>query len=147
MDCPNCQKCETQVIDSRVNENNEIRRRRECSCCRFRFTTFERVEPSKAIIIKKDGSEEPFSRDKIIRGLLRAANKTDLTKADIENIAQGVEQEIFEKGDEKISSQEVGNLVMKKLKEADEIAYLRFASVYQEFGDLETFEKEIEKLK
>lgn len=147
MRCPNCEKCETQVIDSRMTENNTVRRRRECSCCRFRFTTFERIEPARAVVIKKDGREEPFMKEKIIRGVRRAANKTTLSDAEIKRIAEEVEQEVFQSGEDKITSREIGNLVIQKLKNIDEVAYLRFASVYKEFSDIETFEKEISKLR
>lgn len=147
MNCPNCKQCETQVIDSRLTEDNAVRRRRICNCCRQRFTTFERIEPTRLVVIKKDGREEPFLKEKIIKGVRRAANKTNVTQADVENLADEVEQEIFKSGEEKISSREIGNLVIKKLKRVDEIAYLRFASVYKEFSDLETFEEEISKLK
>lgn len=135
------------MIDSRLSDDNTVRRRRQCSCCRFRFTTFERVEPARAIVIKKDGREEPFSKEKIIRGVRRAAKNTTLTEAEIERIAQEVEQEVFQSGEEKITSREIGNLVIEKLKKVDDVAYLRFASVYKEFSDIETFEKEINKLR
>jgi transcriptional repressor NrdR len=147
MQCPNCKKCETQVIDSRLSEDNTVRRRRECSCCRFRFTTFERAEPAHAVVIKKDRGEEPFMREKIIAGVTRAADKTAITQVQIEKLAEEVEQEIFKGGKEKITSREIGNLVIEKLKKLDEVAYLRFASVYKEFSDIETFEKEISKLR
>lgn len=147
MHCPNCKKCETQVIDSRLSEDNSVRRRRECSCCRFRFTTFERAEPARAVVIKKDGREEPFAKEKIINGIRRAAKNTQMTAADIERVALEVEQEIFQSGEEKITSLKIGNLVIKKLKILDEVAYLRFASVYKEFSDIETFEEEISRLK
>lgn len=145
--CPNCKKCETQVIDSRMTEENTVRRRRECSGCRFRFTTFERVEPARAVVIKKDGREEPFSKEKIEGGIRRAAKNTQVTEADIERIATEVEQEIFQEGEEKVTSRDIGSLVNQKLRDIDEVAYLRFASVYKEFSDIETFEKEISKLK
>ena len=147
MHCPNCKKCETQVIDSRMSEDNTVRRRRECSGCRFRFTTFERVEPAKATVIKKDGREEPFERIKIENGIRRAAKNTEITETDIERIVSEVEQEVFQNGGDKITSREIGNLVISKLKKLDEVAYLRFASVYKEFSDIETFEKEISKLR
>lgn len=147
MFCPNCRKCETQVIDSRMSDDNSVRRRRECSCCRFRFTTYERAEPSRAVAIKKDGREEPFSIKKIENGIRRAAKNTQVTEADIKRIAAEVEQEIFQGGEEKVTTYEIGNLVIKKLREIDEVAYLRFASVYKEFSNIETFEKEISKLK
>lgn len=147
MQCPNCKKCETQVVDSRLSEDNSVRRRRECSCCRFRFTTFERVEPARAIVIKKDGREEPFERKKIENGIRRAAKNTEITETNIEQIVVEVEQEVFQSGEDKITSREIGNLVISKLKKIDEVAYLRFASVYKEFSDIETFEKEISKMK
>ena len=147
MQCPNCKKCETQVIDSRLSEDNTVRRRRECFCCRFRFTTFERVEPARAVVIKKNGREEPFERIKIENGIRRAAKNTEVTETDIERIVTKVEQEIFKGGEDKITSREIGNLVIDKLKKIDEVAYLRFASVYKEFSDIETFEKEISKMK
>ena len=135
------------MVDSRMTEENTVRRRRECSCCRFRFTTFERAEPTHAIVIKKDGREEPFYKEKIEDGLRRAAKNTQVNEAEIEKISSEVEKEIFQSGEEKITSREIGNLVIKKLKNLDEVAYLRFASVYKEFSDIETFEKEISKLR
>ncbi|MCX6811760.1 MAG: transcriptional regulator NrdR [Candidatus Berkelbacteria bacterium] len=147
MQCPNCKKCETQVIDSRLSDENTVRRRRECSCCRFRFTTFERIEPARAVVIKKDGREEPFAKEKIEDGIRRAAKNTQVTEADVTCIASEVEQEVFQSGEDKITSREIGNLIIQKLKDIDEVAYLRFASVYKEFSDIETFEKEISKLR
>ncbi|MCX6796806.1 MAG: transcriptional regulator NrdR [Candidatus Falkowbacteria bacterium] len=147
MQCPNCKKCETQVIDSRLSDGNTVRRRRECSGCRFRFTTFERVEPSRAIVIKKDGREEPFAKVKIEDGIRRAAKNTQVTEADVKRISSEVEQEIFQEGGEKVTTHEIGNLIIQKLRGIDEVAYLRFASVYKEFSDIETFEKEISKLR
>lgn len=135
------------MIDSRMSEDNTVRRRRECSGCRFRFTTYERVEPAKAVVIKKDGREEPFERIKIENGIRRAAKNTEITETDIERIVSEVEQEVFKSGEDKITSLKIGNLVITKLKKLDEVAYLRFASVYKEFSDLETFEKEISKLR
>jgi transcriptional repressor NrdR len=130
-----------------MSEDNTVRRRRQCSCCRFRFTTFERVEPARATVIKKDGREEPFLREKIIRGVMRAGKNTSITLADTEKMAEEIEQELFASGEEKITSHQIGNLVILKIKKLDEVAYLRFASVYKEFSDLETFEEEISRLK
>jgi len=135
------------VIDSRTSEENAVRRRRKCSGCRFRFTTFERIEPARAIVIKKDGREEPFERIKIENGIRRSAKNTELTETEIERIVTEIEQEIFKNGEDKITSREIGNLVIDKIKKIDEVAYLRFASVYKEFSDIETFEKEINKMK
>jgi len=145
MQCPNC-GAETQVIDSREAEDNSIRRRRECFSCGFRFTTYERIEVPKLVVVKKDGSEEPFERKKIVRGLRKSCQKTDVSEAQIQKIADEIEQKIGNLGLEKVKSRRIGNMVIKRLKKLDEVAYIRFASVYKGFEDIESFEEEIEKL-
>lgn len=145
MFCPNCGK-ETGVIDSRETEENSIRRRRECFSCGSRFTTYERIETPNLTVIKRDGREEPFDKEKIVLGMKIACQKTEVTDAQIEALADEIEQKIMGEGEEKVKSRRIGNMVIKRLKGLDEVAYLRFASVYKGFEDIESFEEEIEKL-
>ena len=145
MNCPSCGK-ETGVIDSRETEENSIRRRRECFSCGSRFTTYERIETPHLIVVKRDGREESYDREKIISGMKTACQKTSVTDARIEALADEVEQKIMNEGEEKVKSRRIGNMVIKRLKNLDEVAYLRFASVYKGFEDIESFEEEIEKL-
>ncbi len=147
MKCPFCGDTDTRVVDSRAtDENSAIRRRRECVNCAERFTTYERVEETPIIVIKKTGETELFNRTKIITGLLKACEKRDITRARLEDIVLKIEQEIRNRMVPDISSREIGNLVMKYLRELDEVAYVRFASVYKRFTDLNTFRQELDRL-
>lgn len=147
MRCPYCNHPESKVIDSRAaGEGLTIRRRRECLACGRRFTTFERIEEEPLIIIKKDGRREPFNRDKIVNGLRKACEKRPLSFEAVEKIANTVEQEIRKRNENEIPSSVVGELIMEKLKEIDEVAYVRFASVYRQFKDLDIFMRELEAL-
>ncbi len=147
MKCPFCGDTDTRVVDSRAtDENSAIRRRRECVNCDERFTTYERVEETPIIVIKKTGETELFNRTKIITGLLKACEKRDITRARLEDIVLKIEQEIRNRMVPDISSREIGNLVMKYLRELDEVAYVRFASVYKRFTDLNTFRQELDRL-
>ncbi|MBQ8848956.1 MAG: transcriptional repressor NrdR [Clostridia bacterium] len=145
MRCPVCGFADSKVVDSRpVEEGNSIRRRRECLSCQKRFTTFEMVETIQTIVIKKDGSKELFDRNKLLSGLLKACQKRPVNA---EEIVGEVESELQNSLATEITTVEIGELVMKHLKDRDEVAYVRFASVYREFKDIETFMSELKQLK
>ncbi len=146
MVCPKCKQDDTRVLDSReTHEKREIRRRRECIKCTYRFTTFERVETANFIIIKEDESRETYDREKLERGLWKACEKRPVTQEEIDRLLNELEEELTNVGKE-IKSQAIGETVMEKLKKIDEVAYIRFASVYRHFRDIETFKKELQKL-
>lgn len=146
MICPKCKHEETSVLDSRdTHEKREIRRRRECEKCQHRFTTFERVESTNFIIIKKDNSRESYDRQKLERGLWRACEKRPVSKEQIEKLLNSLEEEMGNLGKE-IHSRVIGEGIMDRLRKIDDVAYIRFASVYRHFKDLETFKKELSKL-
>ena len=145
MKCPACGFSDSKVIDSRpVEERNSIRRRRECLACQKRFTTFEMVESVQIIVIKKDGAKELFDRNKLLSGLLKACQKRPVNA---EEIVGEIEAELQNSLSGEVSTKEIGEIVMRKLKERDEVAYVRFASVYREFKDIETFLSELSRLK
>ena len=147
MRCPYCNFEETQVIDTRETENLEAtRRRRECMKCNKRFTTYERVEEADIIIVKKDGRRERFERQKLINGILKACEKRSITLEKIERLVDEVESDLRKRDSVEVESKTVGEITMKKLKSLDKVAYIRFASVYREFEDIERFEEELEKL-
>ncbi|MBI4439467.1 transcriptional regulator NrdR [Candidatus Woesearchaeota archaeon] len=147
MKCPYCSFSETRVIDSRESHDlNSTRRRRECEKCSKRFTTYERVESLGLIIVKKDGSRERFDRNKIRRGMLKACEKRPIPLENIEIAAAQIENELRSLDTNEIESKIIGDLVMKRLKRLDKVAYIRFASVYREFKDISTFEREIKKI-
>ena len=147
MKCPFCGNENTRVIDSRpAEENNSIRRRRVCDICEKRFTTYEKVETIPLIILKKDNNRETYDRSKIEAGVLRACHKRPISANQIEKLVDEVETEIFKMEDKEISSQMIGEYVMEKLKELDAVAYVRFASVYREFKDINTFMDELKKI-
>lgn len=146
MICPKCRSKKIQVIDSRDVDDRTIRRRRECEKCSFRFTAYERIEPTRISVIKTDGKTEPFDRGKIIRGVEIASNgRIEIEK--IKVLADEIESKLSEDNEAIVSSKKIGNMVIKKLKKIDEISYIRFASVYKNFQDLDSFEEELEKLK
>ena len=146
MICPKCKHEETSVLDSRdTHEKREIRRRRECAKCEHRFTTFERVESTNFIVIKKDNSRESYDREKLERGIWKACEKRPVTKEQVEKLLNELEEEMANFGKE-IHSRNLGESVMEHLKKLDEVSYIRFASVYRHFKDLETFKKELSKL-
>ncbi len=148
MRCPYCQDFESRVVDSRSSEDGTtIRRRRECNACKRRFTTYERVEERPLVVIKKNGNSEQFNRDKIFSGIMRACEKRPVKFEDIENVVAQIERELRDNYDREVSSVAVGEKVMDKLQALDEVAYVRFASVYRQFGDLNSFIKTIEQLK
>lgn len=147
MRCPSCQYNGTKVVDSRpVDENKSIRRRRECEECGFRFTTFEKVEETPLIVVKKDGSREEFSREKVLRGLIRACEKRPVTLEQLEEIVFTIEKELRRMGNSEVKSEQVGEKVMDKLAKVDEVAYVRFASVYRQFKDINVFMEEVKEI-
>lgn len=147
MKCPFCGHENTRVIDSRpAEDNNSIRRRRVCDECDKRFTTYEKVETIPIIIIKKDNNRETYDRTKIEGGILRACHKRPVSIAEITQIVDEVETEIFNYEDKEVPSRVIGELVMNKLKDLDAVAYVRFASVYREFKDVNTFMDELKKV-
>ena len=140
MKCPFCSYDDDKVIDSRpAEENTVIRRRRECTSCHRRYTTFEKVESIAIVIVKKDGSRQPYDREKIEKSILRACEKRSCTADDVARLANEVENGIYTIGRKEIATEEIGNLIMSKLREFDEVAYIRFASVYKKFGGIEDF--------
>ncbi len=147
MRCPFCESKDTKVIDSRhINNAKSIRRRRECESCLKRFTTYEQVEVAIIMVVKKDGSREAFDRNKMMSGLIRAFEKRPVTRETIENIVAEIEFGISNMLEKEVESKFIGELLMEKIKEVDEVAYVRFASVYRQFTDLNTFIREIEEL-
>lgn len=147
MRCPACQFNGTRVVDSRpVDDNKEIRRRRECESCGFRFTTFEKIEETPLIVVKKDGSREEFSREKVLRGLIRACEKRPVSLDTLEGIVLSIEKNLRRIGNPEVSSEEVGEMVMDQLAKEDEVAYVRFASVYRQFKDINVFLAELKEI-
>ena len=146
MKCPYCGFSESKVVDSRPADEGSIRRRRECLQCERRFTTYETVESLPMVVIKKDGSRQTFDRSKVLRGIQRSCEKRPVPVADMERMALEIEQELQNKLEREISTELVGEMVMDKLKKADEAAYVRFASVYRQFKDINTFMSELNKL-
>lgn len=148
MKCPRCSSGDSKVLESRdVEQDNVIRRRRECLSCQHRFTTYERIEAAHLLIIKKNGDRELYDRTKLAGGIYRAFQKRPVSADQIESIITSVEQELKSTGDHEVSSNVIGELVMDKLRESDDIAYVRFASVYRSFADIKSFEAELNRLK
>jgi transcriptional repressor NrdR len=147
MKCPFCSSENTRVIDSRpADDNNSIRRRRMCDECGKRFTTYEKVETIPLIVIKKDNNREQYDRSKIESGVLRACHKRPISANAISRLIDEVETEIFAREEKEISSDEIGEIVMDRIKDLDSVAYVRFASVYREFKDVNTFMSELKKM-
>ncbi len=147
MRCPYCQTEETKVVDKRESEENSAtRRRRECLKCEKRFTTYERVETSNLLVIKKDGRREQFDRAKIKKGMLKACEKRHVSAEKIEEALNEIEAKLITAEGSEVKSAEIGELVMKRLKKLDKVVYIRFASVYKEFTDLESFQEELKNL-
>ncbi len=147
MKCPFCNFGDTKVIDSRAqDEQSTIRRRRLCESCGKRFTTYERIDMIPITIIKKDGTREIFDKNKLIGGLLKSCNKRPITMKQLETLAEDIENALIGSGDREVDSKAVGIMVMDRLKELDEVAYVRFASVYRQFKDINTFIDELEKM-
>ncbi len=147
MNCPFCEYHETRVVDTRpTDEGQKIRRRRECISCKKRFTTYEKVENIQLMVIKKDKTRESFDRNKIVNGIIKSCEKRSVPLKKIEEIADKIEKTILNDMENEISSYKIGELVMKELKEIDDVAYVRFASVYREFKDINTFMDELKKM-
>ena len=147
MKCPYCGHPESKVIDSRpADENASIRRRRECLSCARRFTTYETVESLPIVVIKKAGSRQSFDRKKVLRGMIRACEKRPVALAELERIADEIEQELQNSMEREIRTEVIGEKVMERLRKVDQVAYVRFASVYRQFKDIDTFMAELNKL-
>ncbi len=147
MKCPACSHSDTRVVDSRLGKDGEIiRRRRECESCTHRFTTFERIEESLPMVVKKDDRRETFNRDKILSGLKRACEKRPISIETLEEALSRIEKTVQERGDKEIDATIIGQLVMEELKKLDQVAYVRFASVYREFKDINEFMHELKGL-
>ncbi len=147
MKCPYCSFSESKVIDSRpTDDGSQIRRRRECLKCQKRFTTYEKLETITFVVIKQDSSRQPYDREKIIRGLIRACEKRPITYAQMEKLADEIESELYQLMQREITSTEIGECVMKHLKELDEVAYVRFASVHKRFSDINSFAQALQEL-
>ena len=147
MRCPYCGSEDTRVSDSRpVEENNSIRRRRVCDACKRRFTTYEKIETIPMVVVKKDNNREPYDRSKIEGGILRACHKRPVSVNQIKKAVDEIEAVIYDREEKEVSSQEIGELVMEKVHALDPVAYVRFASVYREFKDVETFMDELKKV-
>lgn len=147
MKCPFCAYEDSKVIDSRpTDENQTIRRRRECIYCKKRFTTYEKIEKVPIVIVKKDGTRQTFDRNKILNGMIRACEKRPVSIRTLENAVDNIEKQIYNTLDREIKSDLVGELVMEELKEIDEISYVRFASVYRQFKDINSFMEELKNI-
>ena len=148
MRCPFCKKDQIKVLDTREVKNGwETRRRRECLHCGARFTTYERIEERPLLVVKKNGEREPYDREKIVKGLLKACEKRPVSAHEIETAADAVETRLFESGNREVRSLTIGELVMAELRRIDKVSYVRFASVYKDFRDIAEFEKELKSLK
>jgi transcriptional repressor NrdR len=147
MRCPFCGFLESKVIDSRESKKGiSIRRRRECLSCKRRFTTYEKIEEIPYMVVKKDGTRQPFDSQKLLRGMMRACEKRPIQISQLEEIVEEIESLLQERPDKEIGVAEIGELVMNRLKVLDKVAYVRFASVYREFGDVAEFRQELEDL-
>ncbi len=147
MRCPFCGDSDTRVTDSRpVEDSNAIKRRRQCASCHKRFTTFEKIETLPLIVIKKDNNREPYDRSKIEAGIVRSCHKRPVAYAKISAVVDEIENELYAREENEISTMTIGEIVMQKLKDLDQVAYVRFASVYREFKDVNTFMDENKKI-
>lgn len=147
MKCSKCGKVGSSVVDSReIDDGSSIRRRRECDHCKFRFTTYERLEQPRLMVVKKDGSRELFEREKLANGIYKAFYKRPVPASRVEELIDDIERELHESSDEEIASRDIGELVISRIGKLDKVAYIRFAAVYRQFTDLEVFEREIKKL-
>jgi transcriptional repressor NrdR len=147
MKCPFCGETDSKVLDSRsIDDETAIRRRRECPRCGRRFTTYERLDELPLIVVKKDGRREAFDRNKVLRGLVRACEKRPVPTERLEALAEEVEKDLYGRLDREVSSGEIGEMVMERLRDVDEVAYVRFASVYRQFKDINRFMQELQKL-
>jgi transcriptional repressor NrdR len=147
MKCPYCGHTEDKVVDSRsCEENNSIRRRRECLKCQKRFTTYERIENMSLMVVKKDGRRESFDRQKLLNGIMKSCEKRKISVDEVEKLVDDIERQLQRNYDKEASSSDIGELVMKKLGKLDQVAYVRFASVYREFKDVNQFMKELKQI-
>lgn len=148
MNCPFCNHPESKVVDSRpTDEGGSIRRRRECLACQRRFTTYETIEQMAMFVVKKDGTRQPFDKTKILNGLLRACEKRPIPLATLECVANDIEQRLQNTLEREVSTNDIGEMIMEKLKEIDQVAYIRFVSVYRSFEDIDTFLQEVQSIK
>lgn len=148
MKCSQCHHDDTKVIESRdVAEGESIRRRRSCPKCNYRFTTYERIERPQLVVIKNNGTRELFSREKLLSGLYRACEKTKVSNVQLEQVVSEIEQQLYACGDSEVSSARIGEMVMEQLAGLDEVAYVRFASVYRRFKDIASFERELSQFR
>lgn len=146
MHCAKCGAADTSVIDSRETENGAaIRRRRECNKCSNRFTTYERVDAANFIVVKKNGTREPYNRDKVEKSIWVACQKRPVRQDQVEDVVNKIEEEL--RGNKEVDSRKIGSLIMKYLKNLDDVAYIRYASVYREFKDISSFQKEVMRLR
>ena len=143
MKCPYCGKEGSKVLDSRRSEDGSIRRRRECEECKRRFTTYEKLEASPILVVKKDGNRQPFDRDKILKGIMNSCIKRPITSEQMESIVDEIEKDIINRDLKEIRSIDIGEMVLEKLKVVDEVAYIRFASVYRNFKEISNFHDEV----
>jgi transcriptional repressor NrdR len=147
MKCPYCEFPESKVVDSRpTDEGQAIRRRRECMGCGKRFTTYEKIEEVPVIVVKKDGNRQTYDRNKLMNGIIKACEKRPVSMSTIERIVDDIEKNLFNSLENEVTSVEIGEMVMNKLKDVDEVAYVRFASVYRQFKDVNSFMEELKKI-
>lgn len=147
MRCPKCGCEESKVVDSRPSESNDaIRRRRECTRCGFRFTTYERCEETPLLVVKRDGHKEAFDRSKLMRGLMTATVKRDVPISELNSLIDGIVSELRDNGHMEVTSENLGSMVLKRLVAIDKVAYIRFASVYRDFKDIDEFSEELRSL-
>ncbi len=147
MKCPFCSHRESKVVDSRpTDEGQAIRRRRECMVCTKRFTTYEKIDEIPLIVVKKNGNREPYNKNKILNGVIKSCEKRPISLQEIEELVDEVEKQLYNTMEREITTEFIGNLVIDKIKELDEVAYVRFASVYREFKDINTFMDEVKKI-
>jgi transcriptional repressor NrdR len=148
MQCSHCHHADTKVIESRdVADGEAIRRRRECNHCQYRFTTYERVERPQLVVIKNDGTRQLFNRDKLLAGLYRACEKTPVTSLQLDRLVASVEEALYNCGETEIPSAKIGQLIMEQLAALNDVAYVRFASVYRRFKDIASFEHELSQMR
>jgi transcriptional repressor NrdR len=148
MKCGQCGSDDTKVIESRdVDASQAVRRRRACVNCSYRFTTYERIERPQLVVVKKDGTRQLFNRAKLLAGLYRACEKTPVTSLKLEELVNGVEQQLYNCADTEVATDKIGELVMERLPDLDEVAYVRFASVYRQFKDIASFERELSQMR
>jgi transcriptional repressor NrdR len=146
--CSSCQSTQSKVIESRdVADGEAIRRRRQCLSCGHRFTTYERIERPSLVVVKRDGTRQMFSREKLLAGLQHACEKTSVTNMQLEAFVAGIERELYGRGEPEVSSKDIGELIMQGLPKLSEVAYVRFASVYRHFKDITGFERELSKIR